>query len=266
MSDPAPSNPGPIVRIFDEASDAYDNVGVEFFRPIAAELVRAVEPKPGERVLDAGCGSGAVLLPMAEAVGRSGQAVGIDLAPGMVARSRAAASGLDQVVVELGDAQRPNYPDASFDLVTSGLVLFFLPDPPGALAAYRRLLTPQGRLGLSCFAQHDPRYGQAMRVLARFADDPPPEPVLHPMFASADSLRAAALAAGFAAADVHETAVRSEFNDAAHLYEWIGSHGGRQMVDRVPIERRSVAISHLASEIPEPLDFTTRIRIVVARC
>src|SRR5689334_1268997 len=100
------SDPAPIVRIFDEASDAYDNVGVEFFRPLGAELVRAAEPKPGERVLDAGCGTGAVLVPAADAVGPSGYVVGIDLAPGMVARSRATATGLDQVVVQLGDAQR----------------------------------------------------------------------------------------------------------------------------------------------------------------
>jgi ubiquinone/menaquinone biosynthesis C-methylase UbiE len=258
------SDPSPIVRIFDEASDAYDNVGVEFFRPIAAELLRVVEPKPGERVLDAGCGTGAVLVPVAEAVGPSGQVTGIDLAPGMVARSRAAASGLDQVVVKLGDAQAPDFPDDSFDVITSGLVLFFLPDPPAALTAYRRLLSPEGRLGFSSFAQHDPRYGQAMKILARFADDAPPERELHPMFGSPESLREAVLAAGFAAAEVHEAAVRSEFSDAAHLYEWIGSHGGRQMVDRIPIERRSVAISHLASEIPEPLDFTTRVRIVLA--
>src|SRR3954471_2095170 len=157
------TEPSAIVRIFDEASESYDNVGVDFIRPIAAELVRAVDPRPGERVLDAGCGTGAVLVPVAEAVGPSGHVTGIDLAPGMVARSRAAATGLGQVHVELGDAQQPAYPDGSFDVVTSGLVLFFLPDPPAALVAYRRLLRRSGRLAFSCFAQHDPRYPQAMK-------------------------------------------------------------------------------------------------------
>lgn len=69
------SEPAPIVRIFDEAAEAYENVGVDFFRPIAAELVRAAEPKPGERVLDAGCGTGAVLVPVAEASTRPPAAV-----------------------------------------------------------------------------------------------------------------------------------------------------------------------------------------------
>ncbi|GIM94812.1 class I SAM-dependent methyltransferase [Paractinoplanes toevensis] len=259
------TEPTPIVRVFDQASETYDNVGVKFFRPIAAQLVRAVAPRPGERVLDAGCGAGAVLVPVAEAVGPGGQVIGIDLAPGMVARSRAAATGLDQVRVELGDAQHPAYPDGSFDVITSGLVLFFLPDPPAALTAYHRLLRPGGRLAVSSFAQHDPRYPQAMKILARFADSPP-ERRNHPMFDSAESLREAVLAAGYAAADVREVAVRSEFNDAAHLYEWIGSHAGRQMVDRIPVARRSLAISALAAELDHPLDFTTRVRIVVAQC
>jgi len=258
------SEPSAIIRVFDEASDSYDNVGVQFFRPIAAELVRAVEPKPGERVLDAGCGAGAVLVPVAEAVGPGGQVTGIDLAPGMVARSRAAATGLDQAGVRLGDAQAPDFPDSSFDVITSGLVLFFLPDPPAALTAYHRLLKPEGRLAFSCFAQHDPRYGRALRILVRFADDPPPERKLHPMFDSAERLREAVLAAGFAGADVREAVVRSDFADAAHLYEWIGSHAGRQLVDRIPIARRSLAISALAAELARPLDFTTRVRIVVA--
>ncbi|MFD0524145.1 class I SAM-dependent methyltransferase [Paractinoplanes durhamensis] len=228
----------PIVQVFDEAAEAYDNVGVEFFRPIAAELVRAVAPQPGEHVLDAGCGTGAVLAPVAEAVGPSGYVTGIDLAPGMVARSRATTTGLDQVVVELGDAQDPAYPAGSFDLITSGLVLFFLPDPPAALTAYRKLLKPQGRLGFSCFAQQDPRYAQALKIMARFADAPP-ERRYHPMFDSAESLREAVLAAGYAAVEVREAEVGSAFNDAAHLYEWIGSHAGRQLVDLIPVERRS---------------------------
>jgi ubiquinone/menaquinone biosynthesis C-methylase UbiE len=259
------TTPSAIVQVFDEASESYDNVGVEFFRPIGAELVRVVAPRPGERVLDAGCGSGAVLLPVAEAVGPRGQVTGIDLAPGMVARSRAATSGLDQVLVELGDAQAPAYPDGSFDVVTSGLVLFFLPDPPAALVAYRRLLEPGGRLAFSCFAQHDPRYPQALKILARFADSPP-EHKLHPMFDSPETLREAVLAAGFATVSVHETTVVSEFNDAAHLYEWIGSHAGRQLVDRIPVSRRSLAIATLAAELEHPLDFAARIRIVLAHC
>ena len=113
------------------------------------------------------------------------------------------------------------------------------------------------------FARHDPRYPQAMRILAGFAQDPPPPRKLHPIFDSAESLRAAVLAAGFATAAVSEVAVRSDFRDAAHVYEWIGSHGGRQLVSRIPSSRRAAAIATLASALDHPLEFETRIRIVV---
>ena len=256
----------PIVRVFDQAAEAYENVGVGFFAPIAAELVRAAAPRPGERVLDVGCGTGEVLFRVAPAVGHTGHVTGIDLAPAMVARSRATSTGLHNVTVETGDAQAPAYPDGSFDLITSGLVLFFLPDPPAALAAYRKLLKPSGRLAVSSFARHDPRYPQALRILARFAHNPPPPRRNHPIFDAAERLEAAALAAGFASATVREAAVGSDFRDAAHLYEWIGSHGGRDLVARVPQQRRAAAIATLATELAHPLTFTTYVRILLARC
>ncbi|WP_433290719.1 class I SAM-dependent methyltransferase [Actinoplanes sp. CA-030573] len=255
-----------IINVFDQASSTYENVGVGFFGPIAAELVSAVAPGRGWRALDAGCGTGAVLLRVAEAVGPEGRVTGIDLAPGMVARARAAATGLDNVTVTTGDAQAPGFPDGSFDLITSGLVLFFLPDPPAALRSYGRLLKRGGRLGVSSFAQHDPRYPQAMKIIARFADAPPPPRKLHPIFESAGSLRTAVLEAGFTTVSVRDVEVASSFRDVAHLYEWIGSHGGRQLVSRVPQQRRAAAIAAMATEMPEPLDLTTRIRITVAEC
>jgi ubiquinone/menaquinone biosynthesis C-methylase UbiE len=50
-----------IVDVFDRASADYDAVGVDFFTPMGAALVSAASPQPGERVLDVGCGRGAVL-------------------------------------------------------------------------------------------------------------------------------------------------------------------------------------------------------------
>ncbi|WP_433359570.1 class I SAM-dependent methyltransferase [Actinoplanes sp. CA-142083] len=255
-----------IVQVFDEAAEAYENVGVPFFKPIGEALVAAARARPGERVLDAGCGTGAVLLPLAEAVGLTGHVTGIDLAPGMVARASAAATGLPQVTVEAGDAQAPAFEDGTFDLIISGLVLFFLPDPPAALTAYRKLLKPSGRVAVSSFARYDPRYPRAMRTVARFAQDAPPPRKLHPIFESAESLRSAVLAAGFAGAAVSEVVIRSDFRDAAHVYEWIASHGGRQLVSHIPPARRAAAIATLASELEDPIEFETRVRIVIGTC
>jgi O-methyltransferase/aklanonic acid methyltransferase len=71
-------------KVFDQASSTYDGVGVEFFRPIARGLVAELAPQWGERGVDVGCGRGAVLFPLAEAVGPRGHVTGIDLSPRMM--------------------------------------------------------------------------------------------------------------------------------------------------------------------------------------
>ncbi len=89
-----------VADVFHRVAGTYDAVGVDFFLPIAAGLVAELDPQPGERALDVGCGRGAALFPLAEAVGPSGHVTGIDIAPGMVERTTAdvAAAGLSERV------------------------------------------------------------------------------------------------------------------------------------------------------------------------
>jgi ubiquinone/menaquinone biosynthesis C-methylase UbiE len=153
MADPR----GEIAGVFDRASESYDRVGVDFFSDVGRALVDDVRIGDGDHVLDVGCGRGAVLFAAAEAVGPAGSALGIDLAPGMVERTAAEAAerGLDNVRVEVQDAQEPTLPAAGFDVVLSSLVVFFLPDPLAALRAWRAATCDGGRLGLTTFAGRD---------------------------------------------------------------------------------------------------------------
>ncbi|GAA0520762.1 hypothetical protein Ade02nite_94650 [Paractinoplanes deccanensis] len=251
-----------IIDVFDRVSGEYDSVGVDFFKPMAEAVIRAVAPRPGDRVLDVGCGRGAALLPAARLVGPTGHVTGIDLAPGMVAHTARATSGARNVTIQLGDAQRPDFPAKSFDVITAALVLFFLPDPPSALTTYHQLLKPGGRLGFSSFAAPDQRYAKTMRILARFAGSPPPERKQHPLFGSVESLRQATSEAGFSRTRVKELDVRSHFRDAAQLVGWIGSHYGRSLLDSVPPDRRAEATQAIADYLDWPTTFTTRIRVV----
>ena len=141
--------------LFDTVAETYDQVGVDFFGPIAEGLVQALDPQPGERVLDLGCGRGAALLPAARAVGPTGRVVGGDLSPRMVDEARALArdAGLGHVEVHEMDAQEPEPPAAGdgYDVVCASLVLFFLPDAAGALRRWRDLTRPGGQVGISTF-------------------------------------------------------------------------------------------------------------------
>lgn len=115
-----------------------------------------------------GCGRGAVLLPLAAAVGPTGRAVGRDLAPQMVsaATGEAERAGL-AVEVVLGDAQEPDLPGRSFDALTSSLVLFFLPDPAAALRAWRMLLVDGGRIAVSTFGGYSAAWEPVDAVFGR---------------------------------------------------------------------------------------------------
>lgn len=156
-------------NLFDALATEYDASGVDFFGPIAAGLVAALEPSPGEHWLDMGCGRGAVTFPLAAAVD-PGRVVGLDGAAGMVelAAVRAAELGTANVEFVLGSAQTPHPSLGPVDGIASSLVLFFLPDPLEALSEWLTLLRPGGRIGITTFGETDPRWQDVDAVLAPY--------------------------------------------------------------------------------------------------
>lgn len=112
-----------VAAVFDRAAPTYDSVGVPWFTPIAEGLVGELAPAPGERALDVGCGRGAAVFPLAEAVGPTGRVTGIDLAPGMVEALCAdvRARGLTTVDVQAGDAMAPDLGGRTVDVLSSSV-------------------------------------------------------------------------------------------------------------------------------------------------
>ncbi len=108
--------------------------------------------RDGEQVLEVATGTGAQLVELGRR-NRSGRTVGLELADGMLAetRRRLSRAGLADVELLKGSALEIPLPDSTFDLITNGYMLDLLPrdDIPRALAEFRRLLKPSGRLVLS---------------------------------------------------------------------------------------------------------------------
>lgn len=106
---------------------------------------------PGEQILEVGPGPGRLLIPAAKRLGPTGQAVGVDIQPGMLDRltRRAQAAGVTNLRALLGDATRLPVADASFDLVFLCTVLGEVPDRRAALAECFRVLKPGGRLAVT---------------------------------------------------------------------------------------------------------------------
>ena len=116
---------------------------------LRAMTVDYAQLKAGEKVLDVGCGTGGVTIPAKQRVGQSGQAAGIDPAPEMiaVARKKAARARLE-IDFRVGVIESLPYPNASFDVVTSSLMMHHLPHElqVEGLAEIYRVLKPGGRI------------------------------------------------------------------------------------------------------------------------
>jgi ubiquinone/menaquinone biosynthesis C-methylase UbiE len=108
-----------------------------------------LEIRPGERLLDVGCGSGDAALALAADLGSTGEVVGIDVSDAMLRAARERSIALTcPSRFSIGDAMHLDEADAGFDVVRSERTLQWLPDPATAIAEMARVLRPGGRIGL----------------------------------------------------------------------------------------------------------------------
>lgn len=110
---------------------------------------RAAHLASGERVLDVGCGFGDTTLQLAEAVGPTGEAVGLDCAPAFIAEARAAAAaaGAENARFVVADAQTDPI-EGGFDVLYSRFGTMFFDNPVAALRNLAGALRPGGRLSM----------------------------------------------------------------------------------------------------------------------
>lgn len=236
MSEPsadpgATDGPGGVAGVFDRAAATYDQVGVTFVGTVAEHLVDRTAPRPGEHVLDLGCGRGASALRAARAVGPGGRVLATDLAPRMVEGLRGLATDLPWLEAAIGDAADP--PAGPWDVVQASLVLFFLSDLPAALARCRDVLSPDGRLGLTWFgavdASWEPVHTAVVGGLPE-ADRPPRVTSAGP-FSSVASLEDLLRDHGYDDVVTTERRVKVSFTDPGQWWDSSWSQGQRVLLE-----------------------------------
>ena len=151
-------------------------------------------PAPGERVLDIGCGCGHTTLALAERLGSTGQATGLDISRPMleVGRARPVAKGLAAIAFREADAQQDDLGQGQWDGVFSRFGVMFFSDPVAAFANLRRSLRPGGRLAFVCwrpFAENDWMRIPMMAALPLLSPPAPADPTAPGPFAFADPER-----------------------------------------------------------------------------
>ncbi|MGH2790840.1 MAG: class I SAM-dependent methyltransferase [Actinomycetota bacterium] len=128
-------------------ADRYDNLN----GPSGKEMLDAAHLQTGERVLDVGCGSGAITIEAARRVQPGGAVLGVDVSPPLLAlaRERAAAAGADDIEFIEADAQVHRFGDGSFDVVISRNGLMYFDDADAGFANLVLALRPGGRLAFT---------------------------------------------------------------------------------------------------------------------
>jgi ubiquinone/menaquinone biosynthesis C-methylase UbiE len=152
---------GPKRWFFDAWAKVYDLPLVQraVYRPAHDAVVGALRKVTPGRVLDVGCGTGQLAARLRREIPGT-QVVGCDFSRGMLGEARARDGRLAWVQ---GDAGRLPFRDGTFDAVVSTEAFHWFPDPERALAEFRRVLGPRGRVLLALVS---PRFEITGRVVA----------------------------------------------------------------------------------------------------
>jgi ubiquinone/menaquinone biosynthesis C-methylase UbiE len=205
----------------------------EFFQDVADWLVRALDPQPGQTILELGAGTGETGFAAAPLIGDHGRLVSSDLPPAMVevARRRAAELGIRNAEFRVMNAERMDLDDDSVDGILSRWAFMLMADPDAAMAESHRVLRPGGRFALAVMggpAQNTWASTMA-RCIVRLGLVPPFDPkAAGGLFSLADhdDLRARLARAGFHDVRIEDVEFHLRFADFDDYWDFIMEFAG----------------------------------------
>jgi len=118
--------------------------------PFGAAAMDVSDIRAGDRVLDLGCGAGETPLQLSQRVGKTGQVVGVDIAPDILALGKRR-KGVETVEFVACDAGDLPFATHSFDKVFSRFGVMGLSDPVAGFTGIRRVLVPDGTFAFCCW-------------------------------------------------------------------------------------------------------------------
>jgi len=145
-----------VIAAYDAAADHYDDAANTFWEHFGRRTVGRLHLRPGMRVLDVCCGSGASAIAAAQVVGPTGFVLGVDLADKLLAlaRVKAARLGLRHLDFRLGDMSEADPAAGNFDAVVCVFGIVFAPDMASAVRTLWARVRPAGKLALTTWGRH----------------------------------------------------------------------------------------------------------------
>ena len=231
----------------------------EASRPVAEWLVDALDPQPGETILELACGVGDTGLAAAARLGDSGKLISTDFSEQMVgaARRRAEELGISNVDFRTMDAERMDLEDDSVDGVVCRWGYMLMADPLAALRETRRVLRPGGRVAFSVWGEPAANLWASApaSALLEHTGGEPPDPHAPGIFAMASEERTRALLgeAGLTPRRVEEVEMEWSFETPEdHWHYVMDLAGALAMVVRSMPDDEQAAVRRLTEERVEP--------------
>jgi SAM-dependent methyltransferase len=204
----------------------------ESTRAVSAWLVEALDPQPGQTILDLAAGTGETGFLASPRLGREGRLITSDLSPSMVEAAQRVAGvfGVGNAEFRILDAEAIDLPDASVDGVLSRFGYVLRGDPPAALREVRRVLRPGGRFAFAVWAERERNAWMTVPagvMVERGHLSPQSEAdVLLSAKRNPASIRRLLADAGFGAVKVEEMPVAYRFANADELWFFVSELRG----------------------------------------
>ena len=250
------------LRIWDEMAAGWEGHRGRVWdasRAVGEWMVDALDPQPGETVLELAAGVGDTGFAAARRLGASGRLITTDFSEQMVhaARRRADELGVTGAEFRTLDAERMDLDDGSVDGVLCRWGYMLMADPAAALAETRRVLSERGRVALSVWGdpQRNPWASIPARALIELTGAEPPDPFAPGIFAMASEERTRELlgGAGFEPRRVETVEMEWHFDSLADYWHHLTDvKGAIAMVVRALPEAEQDALSEELARRLEP--------------
>lgn len=227
--------------------------------PVTHRMVEAIAPKPGQTILDVGCGIGDPAIEIAERIGPTGRVIATDLVAEMIetTRARAASFGLGNMEFRVCPVEELSIADGSLDAVCGRWSIIFCEDVVAVLARARTWLKPGGRLVMAAWTpqENSPGFKIINTALNRQVNLPPMDPTKPGMaqLSEPGQLEAALRAAGFANVRVEPVRLSIFAKSGQEFWAMMSEMGGslRKVYDGLSDSQRAAVSEEVVRNVEQ---------------